>query len=658
MMAKTASNNIDHLHPDQAQDPLREPLVSYHQSTEDEEPGTPFSNNLSDDDAAANEEEEEEEDDDDEKNIIIRCGCCRPDDKKVILNMNHNVVLELILCATYGMSDSLWAGTVLAAYLKKLGQQQQQDDNDSPAWLSFLVITMLWSVRPNGRLGVRGRNREGGNAFVGNVEAASGLATLFSALPVGYLADTLPGGRSIVLKFGGILLVVTAIFNAVLFEWIGGTGSGDEDDSFVPPPNTEIYLALIMALWGVGGGIVSGPAEALFADSTPRGKRSQYYMYLFVCYEIASCLGPLVSIVLFQVLGDDWDLEDLRIVMYVGLAMEVLNGALMMFFDDSKALDEDEIIESEQSVNENLGTVDDLPITTPTSSSATTTTISEPSLSDEEHTPSSSNDIIVHHPTSNDTASTPIPPFQTQRAWMVPAIVFVHSLIFALGSGMTVKFFPLFFKDQVGMSPTQVQIVYLILPLVLAGCGGVGNFIAGKGGVGRVGTALLFKIMGVLGLYSMVVFKDYLNSHALLLVPIYIFRTALMNASYPLEESILMDFVPKNQRGRWKSLESIAAFGWCGSAALGGWTSDHAHGDYTYTFRITAAIQSLGILVWALLLPLVPRHEEGDSTEEERGNHDASLPEAVTSNDKTNRSEDDRKQSTLREPLLPDNLST
>jgi len=331
---------------------------------------------------------------------------------------------------------------------------------------------------------------------------------------------------------------------------------------------------------------------------------------------------------------------------------------LMMFFDDSKALDEDEIIESEQSVNENLGTVDDLPITTPTSSSATTTTISEPSLSDEEHTPSSSNDIIVHHPTSNDTASTPIPPFQTQRAWMVPAIVFVHSLIFALGSGMTVKFFPLFFKDQVGMSPTQVQIVYLILPLVLAGCGGVGNFIAGKGGVGRVGTALLFKIMGVLGLYSMVVFKDYLNSHALLLVPIYIFRTALMNASYPLEESILMDFVPKNQRGRWKSLESIAAFGWCGSAALGGWTSDHAHGDYTYTFRITAAIQSLGILVWALLLPLVPRHEEGDSTEEERGNHDASLPEAVTSNDKTNRSEDDRKQSTLREPLLPDNLST
>ena len=31
-----------------------------------------------------------------------------------------------------------------------------------------------------------------------------------------------------------------------------------------------------------------------------------------------------------------------------------------------------------------------------------------------------------------------------------------------------------------------------------------------------------------------------------------------------------MDFVPKDTRSRWKSLDSIAAFGWCGSAAIGG----------------------------------------------------------------------------------------
>ena len=35
-----------------------------------------------------------------------------------------------------------------------------------------------------------------------------------------------------------------------------------------------------------------------------------------------------------------------------------------------------------------------------------------------------------------------------------------------------------------------------------------------------------------------------------------------------------MDYVPKETRARWKSLESIAQFGWCGSAALGGILAD------------------------------------------------------------------------------------
>jgi len=559
--------------------------------------------------------------------------------------MNHNVLLELMLCVTYGMSDSLWTGTVLAAYLKKLGQQQDRS-------LASMILLFAVSFRQqrivrnnSSNNSTNNNNKREGNTYVGDIEAVSGLASLLSALPVGYLADTLPGGRSVVLKCGGLLLGVTAVVNALLFEWIGtGGNSSEKDDSFVPPPHTELYLMIIMALWGVGGGIVNGPAQALFADSTPQGKRSQYYMYLFVCYEVASCLGPLVSIVLFQALGDEWDLEDLRIVMYVGLAMEVVNGILMMFFDDSKALDE-QVIEGES--NDDQGN-------NPPPAIATTTTTEEPALDDEEQPDASDDNNINNNQTIVD-ASAPLS--QTKWAWTVPIIVFVHSLVFALGSGMTVKFFPLFFKDQVGMSPTQVQVVYLILPLVLAGCGGIGQTIASRGSLGRVGTALLFKIFGVSGLYSMVVFKEYLNKHALLLVPIYILRTALMNASYPLEESILMDYVPKNQRGRWKSLESIAAFGWCGSAALGGWTSDHAHGDYTYTFRITAAIQSLGILTWALLLPLVPRREDSfENTPEEGEDGGASLAEEGASNE-GNPYGSSNDQSTLQEPLLSENTT-
>jgi hypothetical protein len=47
-----------------------------------------------------------------------------------------------------------------------------------------------------------------------------------------------------------------------------------------------------------------------------------------------------------------------------------------------------------------------------------------------------------------------------------------------------------------------------------------------------------------------------------------------MNSTYAIQESVLMDFVPKSTRARWKSLESVASFGWCGSAVLGGVLAD------------------------------------------------------------------------------------
>ena len=180
---------------------------------------------------------------------------------------------------------------------------------------------------------------------------------------------------------------------------------------------------------------------------------------------------------------------------------------------------------------------------------------------------------------------------------------------------MTVKFFPLFFKEEVGMSPSQVQVIYVAVPIVMALLSGVGEKIAK--GFGRVQTMILLNTGGVLCLFSMVFAKEYLDSHPFVLVPIYVLRTGLMNCTYPLNESILMDYVPKNERARWKSLDSVVSFGWCGSAALGGWLTDKY--DYTYTFFITAIIQGIGIICFLPLVPLVPRKEQdlAVTTEEE-----------------------------------------
>jgi MFS family permease len=494
----------------------------------------------------------------DTKNIIVSCCGSRR------YPVNHNVLLTLLVDVVYGISESLWGGTVFAAYIKKIGGGQ--------------------------------------NGPVGNIEAINGLAVLLSALPVGYLADRY--GRSKVIFAGGVLIVITASLHIWLTHWIGvdvdtNDATQPHQAQSVSSPQTALALTLlaaVMGLWGVGGGIVSGPCQALYADSTPAGDRSKYYHYMFVCYLLASCMGPILSIILFQTTGDDWDLQSLQIIIYVGLGLELVNAILMMFFDDAKALDEGD----DHNAQDN-STTEPLLIRQPQ-------TDPELQIADIDMWEESDAEIENANDDSHGDEC-----LQTRRRW-IPYILLMSGTIMAIGSGMTVKFFPLFFKDQVGMSPTQVQIIYVLVPIVMAIFSGLGTSVASW--FGRVQTSLVLQLTGVACLVTMVAFQPYLdgehhntsNTHKILLVLIYVLRTALMNAPYPLQESILMDFVPKHERARWKSLESISAFGWCGSAALGGYLSDKY--DYTVTFFITACIQLIGTLSLVLLLPLVPSREQ------------------------------------------------
>lgn len=564
-----------------------------------------------------------------EKDIVLPWCCCSTDVTKRKIVMNHNVFLNLLLAVLYGISGSLWNGTAYAAYLKKIG-----GDKNGP---------------------------------LGDIEAVSGLATLVTALPIGYLADRI--GRSKVITVGGAMLLIATIMQIIILEWIGTDDDSfhhDSNDGGKSRHNTTValwLLGLIMVFWGMLDGVVNGPCSALFADSTPEGERTKYYNYLFACYTCATATGPLVSIGLFQTLGDDWDLYDLRLVIYVGLSIELVNSILMMLFDDKKALEEpsttdavttDDINGSNNEANNDDNcneeyeaatnrtevsssfgeSIEVHAIESNTNNNNTTeeTEAAETPAGAEEEAPSSQ--------------PQPLTSLQKRRKW-IPYIIFFQGLVMAIGSGMTVKFFPLFFKDEVGMSPSQVQIIYVLVPFTMVIISTLGSALAASG-FGRVQTTILLNTFGVSCLYCMVFFKHYLDSHPFMLVPIYVLRTSLMNAPYPLEESILMDFVPKDERARWKSLDSVAAFGWCGSAALGGWLSDKF--DYTYSFLITAILQTAGIVIFSLLLPLVPRIEGTESRiqgEDDGGDADADREHESEGNNANNNT-----TSVMQQPLL------
>jgi hypothetical protein len=80
----------------------------------------------------------------------------------------------------------------------------------------------------------------------------------------------------------------------------------------------------------------------------------------------------------------------------------------------------------------------------------------------------------------------------------VPGILWVSDLIWCFGSGMTVKFFPIFFlseKDGIGLSPTLVNLIFVVCPIIIA----IGTALCQRVSkcLGRVQTDIMFWLFGI-----------------------------------------------------------------------------------------------------------------------------------------------------------------
>lgn len=168
--------------------------------------------------------------------------------------------------------------------------------------------------------------------------------------------------------------------------------------------------------------------QALFAESIPEGDRSYWYSVLMMAFMLPSVAGPLLSIALFQVYGDNWTLSELRPIFVLGVSIEVLPALLACFLRDDLALPEND--REEQGDNS-----------------------AEESAEAEEDTKKQY--VVLGRRITKES---------------IPYLLFVGDVLTSVGSGMTVKFFPLFFKNNIGLSPSATQGIYVVLPLLMAGC--------------------------------------------------------------------------------------------------------------------------------------------------------------------------------------------
>eukprot|EP00941_MAST-03F_sp_MAST-3F-sp1_P002957 g2957.t1 len=464
------------------------------------------------------------------------------------------------------------------------------------------VASLTWGISYGAVLSgylfdLAGADPKTSNRYVGLAEAVQGIACLFSALPSGWASDKL--GRAPILRLAGFIgLFGTALlFFVVLSQW----------DFIVKKRFTCFCVALSIS--GLFNGMWSSPLESIFADSVATGERSKYSTVKFTLSLVGRIFGPLLSIIVIytahkethDVITDGWTIKELIVVMLSGFGLGIVCNILLLFFSDKDTLGDEsqshtEPLVREQSINSSV---------------------------DEE---------VVSYESTNDNFD---PTYNFLCLFRVTrkhiALFSVCSdIIMGIASGMTIKFFPLWLRNEVGLTLVEVQCVYIGTFILMAFLAHIAQIMSKR--LGRVQVAVSCSTLGICCLVALALSGSYNISYktiktstgitrnvevhglwhtASISVPLYIIRTALMNCCRGLRKSVVMDYVEKKDRGKWNALDGVTRLGWSGSAFLGGWLIDKF--EYGVTFYATAALQFTGVLLWMFLLPLVPIEKKRDT---------------------------------------------
>jgi len=395
----------------------------------------------------------------------------------------------------------------------------------------------------------------GSNFDVGFAEGLQGIANMVSALPAGYLADKV--SRKACIRFGSGLQVVGGVCLLLCV--------------FVAQPESMhayILLCVALCLQGVCDGVMFGPLVALMDDSCPAGRRSDVETANAVVYGMASSVGPLIGLGVFLYAGNSWTLSSMKLVISIGVVLGMFALFPAWRMNDKYALgEESEAVHLQQRLQQDTAEA------------------------------GAGREVALRGGKSTCFGLVTTP--------RIRYVLFCGELVMCAGAGMTVKFFPVFF-DKVGhVNPATLQAVFASL----SGLTTVGILLANKAAK-RVGRMQVTICCFVIGISCTILLGTLHNFYTVpgVMLPIFVLRCTIQWSCSALMGSVIADYTPKAQRGRWKALGSVTAMGWSGSAALGGWLIDSF--GYGLTFVITGCLQATVLPMWCSIVPLVAKESE------------------------------------------------
>jgi MFS family permease len=418
--------------------------------------------------------------------------------------------------------------------------------------------------------------RDGDPKAVGFMTAAMGLSQLLVSFPSGYLADKYR--RDSMLKVASIIGVAAVTTTIIALHHSSYT-----------------YLVVALCVWGFFWGVANTSLSALFADSIRDGQRAHFFTTRSVLINLGNVTGPLVALIMFAALGDKWTIRACSTVMAVGQLICLPAVFLLCFLNDDAAVPENEetsrqapLLGENQNVEEN-----------------------NPEASEE---PRSNRNTGTHEDENYDARRLGYFFRCLPQERVIPVLIATADVTAGLASGMSIRFFAIFLYDNLHINPVNVQVLYIIAPLIQAALMKIAQILAQR--FGRCQIAVVFKWTGIMLMFAMV--TAYSRDLPVWSVcTLLVFRTAFMNSTSALTKSVLMDNVPKEERAKWSALESLNTFSWSGSAALGGILVDYR--GIVWNFCITACLQFIATMPFLILSVFGKADRNAEQDDEEDG---------------------------------------
>ena len=195
--------------------------------------------------------------------------------------------------------------------------------------------------------------------------------------------------------------------------------------------NLTIFY-VTFGLWGMFTVLCNPNLESIFADSVETGTRSSLFANKAATIQIASAMGPFLTIAYYAFLGEGlsggWKLSQLRIVLLFGTGICLVSLLFLWMFNDDNSLgDRSEAAVKAKDDASNIIIIGDRKVSLMESPRER------------------------KKPRGNDTTGAiteeDLPCCFVPRH-VVPYVIAIGDVGTAVGAGMTVKFFPLFFVDR------------------------------------------------------------------------------------------------------------------------------------------------------------------------------------------------------------------